>query len=201
MYTFILNAAEGTYRRVRPAFDTLVSGAKFSTPNTGADLLSRKTNCWIQREYKFALDLPEAWAPVLAPSEVALLFANGPSKGIWSDNVLVLAHPHSDTDLKDLSGRLPDQLRREEPNCEVLSCQVIPQGKKEALETVVRTTRGPFSMTVIERRLHGERFDYEIKYTIETKRFDSLAPTLRKSLDSFRELPGAASGRPTGKSA
>jgi hypothetical protein len=200
MYTFVLNAAEGTYRRVRPAFDALVASARLSPPNTGADLFAKPSNCWIQREYKFALDLPEAWAPVLAPSELALLFANGPSKGIWSDNVLVLAHPRSETDLNDLAARLPDQLRREEPNCEVLSCKLVPQGKAEALETVVRTHRGPFSMTVIERRFHGGRYDYEVKYTVETKRFEALLPTLRKTLDSFRELPGAPAVG-TGKSA
>jgi hypothetical protein len=82
----------------------------------------------------------------------------------------------------------------------VLSCKVIPQGKNEALETVVRTRRGPFSMTVIERRFRGSRYDYEVKYTLESKRFDALAPTLRKSLDSFRELPGLAPGS-SGKAA
>lgn len=200
LYTFILNAEEGTYRRVRPAFDELIASARFTVPNTGADLYSKKANSWVQREYKFVLELPESWAPALAPSEVALLFANGPSKGVWSDNVLVLAHPRSEVDLNDLAIKLPDQLRRDEPNCEVLSCQVIRQGTRDALETVVRTRRGPFSMTVIERRFRGERFDYEVKYTVETKRFEDLAPTLRKSLDSFRELPGPAIGN-VGKSA
>jgi hypothetical protein len=46
-------------------------------------------------------------------------------------------------------------------------------------------------MTILERRFRGDRFDYEVKYTVESKRFDDLAPTLRKSLDSFGELPGA----------
>ena len=55
-------------------------------------------------------------------------------------------------------------------------------------------------MTVIERRFRGSRFDYEVKYTLESKRFDALAPALRKSLDSFRELPGPAPGG-TGKAA
>ncbi len=53
-------------------------------------------------------------------------------------------------------------------------------------------------MTVLERRFPGSRFDYEVKCTLETKRFDALAPTLRKSLDSFRELAGPAPGG-TGK--
>ena len=67
---------------------------------------------------------------------------------------------------------------------------MVPQGQAQALETVVRTRRGPFSMTVLERRFRGGRFDYELKYTVESKRFDELAPALRKSLDGFGEVPG-----------
>ena len=196
MYTFTLNVDDATYPAARAAFDALVESAVLSEPNTGADLLDAAANRWVQREFKFALDLPEAWRPVLAPSEVALFFANGPAHGIWSDNVLVLAQPHRATDLNDLAKELPDQLRKEEPNCEVLSCSVIKQGDADALETVVRTRRGPFSMTVLERRFKGGRFDYEVKYTLESKRFDDLAPALRKSLDTFRELPGAVRAAP-----
>jgi hypothetical protein len=190
MYTFILNVDDATYPAARPAFDALVNSAAFSPPNTGADLLAAKSNRWVQREFKFAIDLPDGWKPVLAPSEVALLFANAPAKGIWSDNLLVLAQPHRPTDLNELARELPDQLRREEPNCEVLACKVTKQGDREALETVVRTRRGPFSMTVLERRFRGGRFDYEVKFTVESERFDALAPALRKSLDSFDEVPG-----------
>ncbi len=197
LYTFILNVEDAIYAKVRPAFDALVSAARFTPPNTGADLLAKASNRWIQREYKFALDLPEKWAPVLAPSEVALLFADGPAHGVWSDNLLVLAQPHRNTDLEELAKRLPDELRREDPTCEVISCRPIDQDKVRALETVVRTQRGPFSMTVIERRFRGQRFDYEVKYTVESKRFDVLAPRFRKSFDSFRELPGDVPG--TGK--
>ena len=103
LYTFILNVEDSIYAKVRPAFDALVAETRFTAPNTGADLLAKASNRWIQREYKFALDLPESWAPVLAPSEVALLFANGPPHGVWSDNLLVLAHPHRDTDLEELA--------------------------------------------------------------------------------------------------
>jgi hypothetical protein len=197
MYTFILNVDDATYANAKPAFDALVSSAEFAPPNTGADLLAPKTNRWVQREFKFAIDLPEGWRPVLAPSEVALLFANGPAKGIWSDNLLVLAHKHRPMDLSALARDLPDQLRREEPNCEVLSCQVARQSEREALETVVRTRRGQFSMTILERRFRGGRFDYEVKFTVESDRFEALAPALRKSLDSFDEVPGAVpSGLP-----
>ena len=171
LYTFILNVEDSVYAKVRPAFDALVAATKFSAPNTGADLLAKDTNRWIQREYKFAVDLPKDWSPVLAPSEVALLFANGPPHGVWSDNLLVLAHPHGDADLQELAKELPEQLHREDPQCEVLSCKLVPQGKAQALETVVRTQRGPFSMTIIERRFRGGRLDYEMKYTVESKRF------------------------------
>jgi hypothetical protein len=201
LYTFILSVEDLTYAKVRPSFDALVSETRFSAPDTGADLLAKASNRWIQREYRFALDLPETWAPVLAPSEVALLFANGPPHGVWSDNLLVLAHPHLGADLMELARRLPDDLRREDPTCEVISCQVIGQDKLQALETVVRTRRGPFSMTVIERRLRGVRFDYEVKYTVESQRFDELAPKFRRSFESFREAPGTVPGAGTDKAA
>jgi hypothetical protein len=201
LYTFILNVEDSTYQKTRPAFDALVSAASYRAPNTGADLLEKKTNRWIQREYRFALDLPEGWQPALAPSQVALLFGNGPPAGIWSDNVLVLAHPHGKTRLEDVAKLLPEQLKQEDPNCQIISCKMIDQGKDKALETVVRTDRGPFSMTVIERRFRGGRFDYEVKYTVETKRFDQLVPKLRQSLDSFREMPGEVPVAPGAKAA
>ncbi|MDB5351910.1 MAG: hypothetical protein JWN86_3157 [Planctomycetota bacterium] len=190
MYTFLLNVDEASYAEAKKAFDTMVSSVVLTPPNTGADLIHKAKNRWSQREFKFALDLPADWSPALAPDEVALFYANGPAHGIWSDNALVIAQKHRPLDLKHLAETLPDALRGEEPNCEVLACKVVSQGKLSALETVVRTRRGPFSMTVLERRFAAERFDYEVKYTIESKRFDELAPLLRKSLDSFAELPG-----------
>jgi hypothetical protein len=192
---------DSVYTKARPAFDALIAATRFSAPNTGADLLAKATNRWIQREYKFAIDLPEGWSPALAPSEVALFFANGPAHGVWSDNVLVLARAHGDLDLGELAKDLPDRLRQEEPGCEVLACKVVPQGTGQALEIVVRTRRGPFSMTVIERRFRGGRFDYEIKYTVESKRFEQLVPKFRQSFESFREHPGAVPAVGAGKAA
>jgi hypothetical protein len=194
LYSFILSVEDAKYAASRTAFDALVSATTFKAPNTGADLLLPAANRWVQREYKFTLDLPESWSPVLAPSEVALFFAVGPSHGVWSDNALVLAHPRGKTDLNEQARELPDLLKKEDPNCEILSCKVIRSDRTEALETVVRTQRGPISMTVIERRLPGTRYDYEVKYTLESKRYEAMEPALRKSLDSFRELPGPTPG-------
>lgn len=201
MYTFILNTDDATYPAAKTAFDALLDSVTFAPPNTGADRLATPGNRWLQREFKFAIDLPDGWRPALAPSEVALLFANGPPKGIWSDNLLVLAEPHRPVDYPALARDLPDRLRHEEPNCEVLSCKVTKQGTRESLETVVRTRRGPFSMTVLERRFRGGRFDYEVKFTVESERFNALEPVLRKSLDSFEEVPGTVPGAPAGKPA
>jgi hypothetical protein len=191
LYTFLLFAEDSAYKDARAAFDAIISATRFTAPDSGADMLSKPANRWLQREYKFTLDLPEGWSPVLAPSSVALLFANGPPRGVWSDNLLVLAHDHRNLDLTELATDLPEQLRREEPRCEVISCKVVPRGKGQALETIVRTRRGPFSMTVIEWRFRGDRFDYEVKFTVESDRFERLAPGFRKSYESFRESPGA----------
>ena len=127
-------------------------------------------------------------------SEIALLYASASARGIWADNCLVIARDHRPATLEEQAERLPDQLRAEEPNCEVLQCLIIRQGKRDVLETVVRTRRGPFSMTVLERRFVGDRFDYEVKFTLESERFEELAPNLRKSLDSFEETPGIVPG-------
>ena len=196
LYSFILNVEDARYAAARPAFDALVAAAKFTPPNTGADLLAKASNRWVQREYKFALDLPEGWSPVLAPSEVALLFADGPAHGVWSDNVLVLAHPRGKMNLKEQAKELPDLLKQEDPNCEIVSCKVDHQGAVEALETVVRTRRGPFSMTVIERRFPGSRFDYEVKYTLESSRFDALAPIFARASTASASCPGRPRGEP-----
>lgn len=190
LYTFILNVDEPTYAKAMPAFEALLKSVVLTPPNTGADLREKSKNRWIQREFKFALDLPAEWKPALAPNEIALFYANGDPHGIWADNMLVIAHPSRPLPLERLAKELPEQLRAVDEGCEVLSCKVIKQGQRDALETIVRTQRGPFSMTILERRFKGDRFDYETKYTVESKRFDELLPTLRKSLDSFEEVPG-----------
>ncbi|MFO0958756.1 MAG: hypothetical protein U0800_15210 [Isosphaeraceae bacterium] len=195
LYTFTLNVDDATHHRLRPAFGALIDSARFTPPDTGLipDPTDRERpvprNRWIHRADRFAVDLPERWSPTLAPAGVARLFASSPPRGIWSDNLLVLAEPRKGRDLEALSRQLPDDLRREDPSCEVVSCKVIRQGDAPALETIVKARRGPFAMTVLERRFSTERLDYEVKFTVESRRFDELLPQLRKTLDSFVELP------------
>ncbi|HEU5118058.1 MAG TPA: hypothetical protein VFT74_15650, partial [Isosphaeraceae bacterium] len=150
MYAFILNADEKTFSVTEPRFNTLVDTAAFTPPNTGSKRIDEPKNRWLQSEFRFALNLPSDWQPLLAPSEVALFYAAGPPHGIWSDNALVIARPVKALDVHDLAKTVPDTLKQIEPGCEVLRCEVVKQGDRDALETVVRTQRGPFSMTVIE---------------------------------------------------
>jgi hypothetical protein len=199
MYTFTLNVDVGRLAQAESRFEKVVESSAFAPPDTGADRMDPDAeNRWKQREYLFSLSLPEGWMPVLAPSEVALFFANSAPEGIWSDNVLVLAKereagvPVANDEWDRMAQEFPRRLKDEDPNCEVLSCEVVTLGPGlgRGLETVVRARRGPFSMTVLERRFSGRRFDYEVKFTLETKRFDASAGALRRSLDSFREEPG-----------
>jgi hypothetical protein len=194
LYKFLIDADAETYARARAEFEALVDSAAFPAPDTGCDVLDAARNRWVQREFHVALDLPEGWRPALAPSEVALLYATAPPRGVWSDNALVIARPLGDLDPHALARALPEQLRAEEPGCEVLRCEVVKQGDRDALETVVRTRRGPFAMTVIERRFRGDRFTYEVKFTLESDHFDAMAPALRRCLDSFEERPGEVPG-------
>ena len=196
LYTFRLNVDtdDPGFEAASKAFDLMVDGADFDPPDTGAarvDDAPDHANRWLQDEFKFAIDLPEGWRPSLAPSRLALLFANGPAHGIWSDNLLVIARPLGRFDAERLVKDLPGLLRNEDPGSEVLGCSLIDQpGIGQGVETVARTERGPFSMTVLERRFRGERFEYEVKFTLESERFEGLAPELRRCLDSFGEVPG-----------
>lgn len=195
LYTFTLNVDDATHDRLLPAFGDLIDSTRFTPPDTGLDLdpadreQPTPRNRWIHRADRFAIDLPEHWGPTLAPAAIARLFASAPPRGIWSDNLLVLAEPREDRDLEALARQLPEDLKREDPACEVVSCRVVRQGETPVLETIVKARRGPYAMTVLERRFSAQRLSYEIKFTVESRRFDEILPQLRKSLDSFAELP------------
>lgn len=204
MYLYTLNVEASRWAKAAESLDRMLDAAVYSPPETGIELKDRASNRWLHSELRFGMELPKDWSPVLAPSEIAVFFANGPAHGIWSDNVLILAKPRqskngqlASLDLENLAQTFPARLKAEDPSCEVLSCRVIEQrvgsagtpatSGEKALETVVKTTRGPFSMTVLERRFVGRRFLYEVKFTLESKRFDTMTGELRRCLDTFEE--------------
>lgn len=191
MYTYVLNVEVGTLSQVRPVFEKAVASAEYSIPDSGSSRVAgAPTNRWIQSEYQFVVDLPEGWSALLAPREVAILYANAPPKGIWADNMLVLAATRGSSDYEKLAESLPGDLEAVDPTCKVRFSRVIrTKSGQPALETVVDVKRGPFSMTIHEWRFRAERHDYELKFTVETDRYDALKPQMIRCFESFAEIP------------
>lgn len=202
MYTYVLNVEVGTLAKVRAAFEKAVASVVYSTPDSGSSRVAgAPTNRWIQSEYQFVVDLPTGWSALLAPREVAILYANGPPRGIWADNMLVLAAEKGSSDYEKLAESLPGDLEAVDPTCKVRFSRVIrDRDAQPALETVVDVRRGPFAMTIHEWRFRGQRHDYELKFTVETERYDALKPQMMRCFESFAELPADDGGNePAGK--
>lgn len=190
LYSFILNIEDENLKSARPSLDAVIRASRFSIPDSGAtQVLGASTNRWIQTEFQFVVDLPKDWSPLLAPNEAALLYANGKPKGIWADNMLILATKAEKIDYEELSRTFARDLEIAEPGCRVLKCEVIRNQKgDQILETQVQVERGPFSMTILEWRFPGKRYNYELKFTIETSRFEELRTEMQKCFESFLEL-------------
>ena len=192
LYGYVLNVEDELLKSARIKYEGVMAATQYSTPDSGAEQVAGAPgNRWIQTEFHFAVNLPEKWSPLLAPNEVALLYANGPPKGIWADNMLVIATRLAKLNYDELAQSLPDDLAAAEPGCTVKSCNVITtKAGGKCLETVVEVKRGPFAMTIHEWRFAGKRFNYELKFTVESARYEALLPAMRHCFDSFQELPG-----------
>ncbi len=191
MYTYVLNVEVGTLPKVRPVFEKAIAAVEYSTPDSGSSrVVGAPTNRWIQSEYQFVVDLPENWSALLAPREVAILYANAPPKGIWADNMLILAAKRGSSDYEKLAESLPGDLEAVDPTCKVRCSRLVrTKSGQPALETVVDVKRGPFAMTIHEWRFRSERYDYELKFTVETDRYDNLKPEMLRCFESFAEIP------------
>jgi hypothetical protein len=187
LYIFTLRAPDPVFDSLRPRLETLVAAAKFTPPVTGLELT--KDGYCVQNKFRFGLKLPDGWRPSFPLSNESLFWATSKPNGIWNDNLLVIASKAQPLDLEALAEALPDKLREEDPQCTVKSCKRVTQGKLgDALETVVETSRGPFKITVLERRYTGRRYNYEIKFTVTSETFEQSADALRKSADTFVEF-------------
>lgn len=188
LYTFIVGSDEAHWEAYRPDFDDMLASARFSPPRTGVQRMPG--GYWMQRDFHFAMKLPEGWLPTFAPHDQVLFFATGDTHEVFSDNLLVLASRLRPLDLERLAGQLEESIPRLDEAAEVAVCRVIPQGEIEALETVIHTRRGPLEITVIERRFSGALRNYEVKFTCLTESFRRNEAQLRDVLDTFRELRG-----------
>jgi hypothetical protein len=187
LYTFILTASETHFDAYREDFEDMLASARFSEPHTG--LVRLADGFWMQREFRFGMSLPPSWRPSFGPNDKVLFFATGATHQVFTDNLIVLATPRHELDFEALKKQLAEEVVRPDPNSEIVTSQVIPQGEGSALETVIRTRRGPFEITVVERRFQAARRNYEVKFTCDSAAFAELEEDLKNSLDSFKELP------------
>ena len=186
LYTFILSSDQANFPTYRPTFEEMIATAQFSPPQTGMERIPG--GLWMQSKLRFALKLPPDWKPAFGPNQRVLFFATGVTKEVWKDNLMVLADERPPVDLPHLAQTLPGSLAAADPNCRVERCELVAQGTGQALETVVHTTRGPWKITVCERRFRGKNRNYEVRFTCETAQYEKLKDELQKTFTSFLEM-------------
>lgn len=188
LYTFSLTTDEAHYDAYRLDYLDMLAACVFSAPDTGVRRLPG--GFWLQRDYRFAMRLPEGWQPAFGPSDQALFFATGAVHAGETGDLRVMASPHRVLNLEQLKLDLPGQITGQEPQARV-ACELVPQGRGTALETVIRTRRGDRETTALERRFSGARRNYELRFTLETSEFERHAAALRQALDTFVEVAEA----------
>lgn len=185
LYTFSMATDEAHYEAYRLDFEEMFASCVFSTPEMG--LRRMPGGYWMQRDYRFAMRLPDGWKPAFGPNDKVLFFATGESHEAFTDNLLVLASPVRELKFEELKESLPREVIKLDERAEV-TCEVVPQGGTAALETVIHTTRGPYKITVLERRFRSHQRNYEVKFTCESSEFKKIEDELRKALDTFIEV-------------
>ena len=185
LYTFTLTTDEAHYDAYRLDFEEMLTSTRFSAPETG--LRRMPQGYWMQRDFRFALRLPEGWKPSFGPKDKVLFFATGKTHEVFTDNLLVLATPPRPLDLVALRESLPAEVKKQDEQAQVTT-SIVRQGPIEALETVVRTRRGSLDITILERRFRTAQRNYEVKFTCESGEFQKTEEQLRRALDSFVEV-------------
>jgi hypothetical protein len=89
LYTFILTGPEDAFAANAKDFEAMIRSARFAPADTGLQRLP--DGYWMQREYRFAMKLPEDWRPAFAPNDHALFFATGPTQEVFTDNPFPMA--------------------------------------------------------------------------------------------------------------
>lgn len=185
LYTFSLDSDEAHYDAYALDFEEMFAGAKILPVELG---VSKGTEgYWIQREFRFALRLPEAWRPAPGPNDRILFYAVGAAHGVFTDDLEVRASPPQPLDLQRLLAEMPTDVKRLDAAAET-TCRIVPQGQGTALETLVRTKRGSVNVTTLERRFHTKTRNYEIRFSCEAKEFERREAEFKTVLDGFVEL-------------
>lgn len=189
LYTFTFDSDESHYDAYGPDFDEMFAAAKLEPLDVAVVRLPE--GYWMQRDFRFALKLPDGWRPAFGPSDRVLFYAVGATRGLMSDHLTVQASLPKPLDLDKLRDEMPADVRRLDPGAEV-ACKLVPQGRWNALETVIRTKRGDIDVTIVERRFATATRNYEVKLTCESGEFVRREAELRAALDTFAEVPPEA---------
>lgn len=187
LYTFLLESDGEHFEAYRLDFEEMLATVKLTAPDTG--LQKMPSGYWLQKEFKFALELPDGWKPAFGPNDKVIFFAKGNTHEVFTDNLLVLASEKKALDFDQLKTAMQQQLAVTHPAAK-LEQKVVRFGPTgtEALETTIHFKQGPFELSILEWRFTGPSRNYEMKFTTTTKEFDANAAALRKSLESFVEV-------------
>ena len=188
LYSFTLLTDEAHYEAYRLDFEDMLASAQFSLPETGLERMAG--GLWLQRDFRFALRLPEGWKPAFGPSDKALLFATGPRREVLTDSLVVEATPARPLDLEQLKTTLPAELSQRDPRARA-TCKIVPQADTFAVEMRISTWQGQIPVSVLERRFRTAKRNYIVRFTCETGRLEQLEPEFIKSLASFVEVVDA----------
>jgi len=187
LYTFVLESDGEHFEAYRLDFEEMLGTVKLTAPDTG--LQKMPSGYWLQKAFKFALELPDGWKPAFGPNDKVIFFAKGKTHEVFTDNLIVLASEKKALDFDALKGAMQQQLAVTHPTAK-LEQRVVRFGPTgtEALETTIHFKQGPFELSILEWRFTGPSRNYEMKFTTLTKEFDASAAAFRKSLESFVEV-------------
>lgn len=185
LYAFTLRTDQAHFDAYRADFEDMLAGAKIVAPETNVRRLPG--DLWMQRDYRFALRLPDTWRPAFGANDKVLFFAVGASHPSFTEHLTVRASASQTLDLAKLRETLPREIATHDPQAAVTT-QFVKQGSEPALEAVIQTKRDEQAVTTIERRFRGPRCNYEVTITCLTTDFARLESQLRRALDSFCEV-------------
>ncbi|MBA4018820.1 MAG: hypothetical protein C0483_16760 [Pirellula sp.] len=195
LYTFDIASDEAHYDSYVIDFEEMIAGAELKPLELALERLP--SGHWLQRDFRFGLQLPEGWRPNFGAGDRVLFFATGASHGVFHDSLAVQASPAKPLDLQQLAAEMPDLVKRKDAAAQT-TAKIVPQGGRDALETTIRTRRGKLEIVTIERRFATARRCYEVRLTCAAAEFQRREAELRATLDSFIELePKTAGGNET----
>lgn len=195
LYTFDIASDEAHFDSYVLDFEEMIAGAELRPLELALERLP--TGHWLQRDFRFGLQLPDGWRPNFGAGDRVLFFATGAAHGVFNDSLAVQASPARPLDLKQLATEMPALVKRKDATA-TTSTKIVPQGGREALETTIRTRRGALDIVVVERRFTTARRCYEVRLTCAADEFQRREAELRAALDSFIELePKTAGGNET----